>query len=286
MIHRLIVGTGGILLICSILSTLLVSCKKDSSTTTPQVHNNSIRIVSNAKYGNIITDSAGRTLYFFSNDANGSSSCTGGCLVAWPLFYKASPTIDTGLNVADFQTITRSDNTSQLSYKGWPLYYYQFDSLPGDVKGEGVGGIWFVAKPDYTVMLVRTQLVGNDGVSYDSAYQPGTGKYTYLTDGSGRTLYSFHPDKFKTNTYTKPDFSNDAFWPIDQVSEIKSVPSIIDRSLFDTIHIYGKVQLTFKGWPMYYFGPDNQQRGNTKGVSVPVPGIWPVVNQYSPSAPQ
>ena len=33
--------------------------------------------------------------------------------------------------------------------------------------------------------------------------------------------------------------------------------------------------MTYKGWPLYYYGTDSL-RGNTLGVSVPGPGIWPV----------
>ena len=31
----------------------------------------------------------------------------------------------------------------------------------GQTLGEGIGNIWFVAKPDYTIMLVNAQLVGH-----------------------------------------------------------------------------------------------------------------------------
>jgi predicted lipoprotein with Yx(FWY)xxD motif len=32
-----------------------------------------------------------------------------------------------------------------VSYNGMPLYYYAADSAAGDTKGQGVGGVWFVA---------------------------------------------------------------------------------------------------------------------------------------------
>lgn len=275
---------GGTLFIVGIIAISTFSCKKDNNSTASALPNN-VRVVNNAKYGKILTDSAGRTLYSFANDPNGTSTCTGGCAVTWPAFYKANPTTDTGLNKADISSFTRSDGPQQLTYKGWPLYYYQLDSVAGDVKGEGIGNVWFVAKPDYSVMYAKTQLVGNDGVNYDSTYKANTGKTLYLTDDFGRTLYAFAPDKFKKNNYTKSDFSNDATWPIYQVGPAQGIPSSISRALFDTIHVFGKVQLTFKGWPLYYFGPDNKVRGSTKGVSVPTPGVWPVINQFSATAP-
>jgi hypothetical protein len=47
------------------------------------------------------------------------------------------------------------------------LYTYAGDGSAGAVNGMEYRGIWFVAKPDYTVMLIDTT-VGNDGVKYDS----------------------------------------------------------------------------------------------------------------------
>jgi hypothetical protein len=41
-------------------------------------------------------------------------------------------------------TIARPDGTTQVTYKGHPLYYYQGDTAPGTDKGQGVGGTWFV----------------------------------------------------------------------------------------------------------------------------------------------
>ncbi|MGI8635373.1 MAG: hypothetical protein ACR2KZ_08215 [Segetibacter sp.] len=35
--------------------------------------------------------------------------------------------------------------------------------------------------------------------------------------------------------------------------------------------------MTYKGWPMYYFGADSMKRGLNKGVSVPAPGVWPAI---------
>jgi predicted lipoprotein with Yx(FWY)xxD motif len=99
-------------------------------------------------------------------------------------------------------------------------------------------------------------------------------------------LYSFKTDRFKQNKYTKEDFSNNATWPIYEEADLKKVPTGVDPADFAVINVFTKKQLTYKGWPLYYFGPDNAQRGKTKGVSVPTPGIWPIVNQTVTVAPQ
>jgi predicted lipoprotein with Yx(FWY)xxD motif len=43
-----------------------------------------------------------------------------------------------------FGTTTRTDGTVQVTYNGWPLYYYEKDKAPGDVTGQDVGGVWYV----------------------------------------------------------------------------------------------------------------------------------------------
>ena len=265
-------------------SLLLGACNKNDDTTPPQQVTNGVILTTNATYGPILTDSVGNTLYFFSLDANGNSACSGNCLVAWPVYYTPNVTTDAGLNKDDFATIIRSDGTPQTTYKGWPLYYFNNDAKPGDVNGENVNNVWFVAKPNYTLMLANNQLVGNDGKQYKSDYTEGTGITQYFTDGAGRTLYAFTPDKFDKNNYTKPDFSNNATWPIYE-TDVNDLPSVINKDDVGIIDVFGKKQLTYKGWPLYYFGPD-AKRGDTKGVSVPTPGFWPYVNLQSSTAPK
>jgi predicted lipoprotein with Yx(FWY)xxD motif len=250
--------------------------------TTPAV---AFQLKTDSHFGSVITDANGNTLYFFSLDADGKSACTAGCLAVWPVSYNAGTTFGAGLTASDFSNITRSDGSKQTTFKGWPLYTYAGDAAAGAVNGDGIQGVWFVAKPDYTVMLSVTQLIGNDGVQYDSTYKAGTGATLYMTDDHGVTLYSFSIDKSGKNNWTLSDFSNDAVWSIVQISSVQNVPSSLDKSAFSSITVFTKPQLTYKGWPVYRFGADANIRGNTKGVSVPTPGIWPVMDQVSKLAP-
>lgn len=62
------------------LIVLFSSCNKtDDVKPSTEIH-----VDSNVVVGNHLVDKDGRSLYYFSNDANGISSCTGGCLTAWP----------------------------------------------------------------------------------------------------------------------------------------------------------------------------------------------------------
>jgi len=133
-------------------------------------------------------------------------------------------------------------------------------------------------------MVASAQLVGLDGKNYTGAYVEGAGNTRYFTDAAGRTLYGFTNDSQNTNTFTQPDFSNDGAWPIFHV-DIDRLPTGMNASDFGEIDVHGRMQLTYKGWPIYYFGQD-AARGDNKGVSVPVPGKWPVITADTGPAPQ
>ncbi|WP_439556377.1 COG4315 family predicted lipoprotein [Dyadobacter sp.] len=270
------------------LLAVTVSCSDDDGEEAP-VTPNDIMLKENGSLGKVLTDKNGKTLYFFTKDAGNTSVCTGPCLAAWPVFSVANPAslkLDAGLKASDFANITRTDGATQTTYKGWPLYYFANDAAPGEVKGEGVNNAWYVAKAKYTVMLSNAQLVGNDGKSYKADYTEGTGETQFLVDSLGRTLYAFARDSSMNNNWTTNDATHDATWPIYEVASIDDIPSALDKTQFGTITVFGKKQLTYKGWPLYYFGADAMTKGMTKGVSVPRPGVWPIVNKESPVAPK
>jgi uncharacterized surface protein with fasciclin (FAS1) repeats len=236
-----------------------------------------VQLTESADYGSILTDNDGNTLYFFTKDADGNSLCTDGCLNNWPVFYAGYISVGEGLDISDFASIDRGDGTMQTTYKGWPLYYFAGDNASGETNGEGAGNKWYVAKPDYTIMLVDDQLTGLDGVNYKSDYTPGDEIVQYFTDDKGNTLYIFINDFKDDNNFTSEDFSNNGIWPIYEEDGI-IIPSTLNKADFGTTDVFGKNQMTYKGWPLYFFGQD-MNRGENKGVSVPVPGVWPVAQE-------
>jgi predicted lipoprotein with Yx(FWY)xxD motif len=270
------------------LTFLNVACKKTRKSDMPAPVVMGVQLTNNTKFGSIITDNLGQSLYFFADDANGTSACNGQCLTFWPIFYKDNLMIGAGLNATDFGVITRSDGLKQSTFRGWPLYYFKNDKSAGDTNGDGVDSTWFIGKTDYSVMIGHMQLVGDDGLKYKSNGTPGTEISKYITDPEGRTLYLFARDTYKTNTFSTNDPAHDAIWPIDSVKTINSIPSILDKTQFEMITVFGKSQLVYKGHPLYTFGKDASIRGNTKGVSFPLPGlgIWKVINDTTPPLTQ
>ncbi len=87
------------------------------------------------------------TLYYFKNDSPGKSTCTGGCIERWPIFYSEKIEVTGGLDPNDFGTITRDDGKKQTTFRGYPLYYFVRDRKPGDAYGQGVADVWFVVDP-------------------------------------------------------------------------------------------------------------------------------------------
>jgi predicted lipoprotein with Yx(FWY)xxD motif len=104
--------------------------------------------VATSPLGQILIDAEGRTLYLFMNDTANTSVCTGGCAQTWPpLLVTGAPTGGLGVEASKLGTTSRTDGGTQVTYNGHPLYHFASDSAPGDTKGQGVGGNWFVVSP-------------------------------------------------------------------------------------------------------------------------------------------
>ncbi|MEO6549391.1 MAG: hypothetical protein ABIN94_15420 [Ferruginibacter sp.] len=261
------------------------ACKHEDAPTLPRTD---IHLDSTAALGKFLVDKDGKTLYYFSNDANGQSSCTGGCSTIWPIYYADSLTTTYGnsLLASDFKTIT-SFGAKQTTYKGWPMYYYApagVQETAGQTLGEGVGNVWFVAKPNYSITISNFQLTNQNDINYLGNYTTGVGRTNYFSDEKGNTLYSF----IKDSAFINKSNGNVNF-PIYETDNI-TVPSTLDKTLFSVMPYNGKKQLTYKGWPLYYYNGDNFVRGSNKGfnfpLSQPAGAIWPVAFKDAAAAPR
>jgi|HubBroStandDraft_2_1064218.scaffolds.fasta_scaffold136731_1 predicted lipoprotein with Yx(FWY)xxD motif len=92
----------------------------------------------------VLTNSSGKTLYWFAPDTSTTSKCTGSCATYWP---PVTGPVTAGSGVTGtLGTITRSDGTMQATYDGHPLYTYVGDTAAGQAKGNGLnlsGGLWY-----------------------------------------------------------------------------------------------------------------------------------------------
>jgi len=98
--------------------------------------------------GTFLVGRDGLTTYYFAADASpGVSVCEGDCLTAWP-----PVTVPPGNTVVASEEvpgvlglISTTDGSSQVTYDGRPLYYWQGDTEAGQTNGHGVNDIWWVA---------------------------------------------------------------------------------------------------------------------------------------------
>jgi len=268
------IGLVTFLLLCATLAAIIVAgCTQSPQTTTQATEQPTATAtvtamsttaadtvkIGTTSLGNVLTDSKGLTLYYFITDVPGTGTSTcysaANCSQYWPIFSPASVIVSPPLSASDFTTFTRTDGTMQAAYDGHPLYYFVKDANPGDVNGENVLHTWFVAKPDYAVMIASTPALGE-----------------FLTDADGRTLYVFVKDVLGGSTCTGACLTK---WPAFSTSSFV-VPSILKTSDFSMLtRSDGVRQVAYLGRPLYYYSGDTGP-GMTTGSGFA--GNWYVAN--------
>jgi predicted lipoprotein with Yx(FWY)xxD motif len=101
--------------------------------------------------GSVLT-ADGMTLYGFTPDTEGVSTCYDACADNWPAL-TGEPTVGAGLDAALFGTAPRTDGTTQVTIDGHPLYFFAADAAPGDTNGQGVGDKWYVVGADGALIM-------------------------------------------------------------------------------------------------------------------------------------
>jgi predicted lipoprotein with Yx(FWY)xxD motif len=102
-----------------------------------------------AEFGEILVDHEGFTLYLFLPDNQSAPTCGGTCATTWPPFEDDGEVgAGAGIDPALLGSTPRPDGSLQVTYNGWPLYYYLPDVTPGATGGQGIGGNWWVVDPD------------------------------------------------------------------------------------------------------------------------------------------
>lgn len=97
--------------------------------------------------GPVLVDGKQLTLYGLTTDDSGTPTCVDTCAMAWPPETVNGADLPSSLDPAIFSVVTRPDGTHQLKAGRWPLYRFAGDAAPGDVNGQGSGGVWFVVTP-------------------------------------------------------------------------------------------------------------------------------------------
>lgn len=117
-----------------------------------------VTVVQSPEHGAYLADAEGRSLYLFTADQqrNGNdkavSRCYDKCAQAWPpLLTSDEPEAGEQAQDSMLGTVQRTDNTTQVTYNGWPLYYFVKDKAPQQTTGQdvhGFGGEWYLVTPE------------------------------------------------------------------------------------------------------------------------------------------
>lgn len=142
------------------------TASSSSSQSSVTATNNTILVTkTNASVGQYLADSSGKTLYTYNADSKGASNCTGSCLHIWPAYVDKGATTNLQSGVG---TIKRTDNSEiQYTYNGMPLYFFEGDTSPGQVTGNGEQN-FTVAKPAASTATTSSQTSNTSSGSSNS----------------------------------------------------------------------------------------------------------------------
>ncbi|MBN2815554.1 MAG: c-type cytochrome [Campylobacterales bacterium] len=214
------------------------------------------------------------SLYTFDDDFLNVTNCDATCQQTWPIF-TGSNTESTNIQVFD-------TNTSHLAYRQHSMYFFNGDSVEGDVNGDNVKNVWH---------LIYAPAGTNDSqTEFSQASNSMT--QTYLTGVNSMTLYVYDKDDINvSNCDGTPDAmplgSCEARWPVFYTEDLSNLPKGLDAADFGTIDRdltktlkdangdpIATKQTTYKGQPLYYWFQD-AKAGDATGDWVA--GVWHVV---------
>lgn len=212
--------------------------------------------------GAYLTDGQGMTLYTFSNDQPGISNCYDQCATAWPpLLVAEGEEITAAAGIpGEIGTTTRDDGTIQVTYDGWPLYYWVNDAAPGDTTGHNVRNVWAVARPTTKLLLGGNERYGR-----------------FLTGPNGMTLYRYNLDQPGMSACYDQCALN---WPplLLEDGEALTGGAGVVGELSTIARDDGTTQITYGGMPLYYWVKDAVP-GDATGHNVDA--NWFVIPSYT-----
>lgn len=123
-----------------------------SRTAPPTGASVAVEVATNARFGLILVDPTGHTLYRTSTETAGGIAgltCVGSCTATWhPLLLPPGdlqPIPGAGVS-GHLGVVSRPNGSSQVSWQGSPLYTYAGDSAPGQTNGQGADHTWSVVR--------------------------------------------------------------------------------------------------------------------------------------------
>lgn len=238
-------------------------------------------------FGPILVGEGGRTLYAFTKDADGRSTCFDACANAWPaLTVPAGFAAPAGVDPTLVSTVDRPDGSKQLKVGKWPLYYYSGDGAQGETNGQGVGGVWFVVKADGTLIKGDGAAPATESATTTAAPAPApevaapvagpvvdlapVGNLGEVMVGAnGHTLYAFTDDPEKQSSCF--DACAKAWPPLTVADDFTISPELQASGASTIERPDGTKQLVMGKWALYYYSGDGAPgEANGQGIG----GKW------------
>lgn len=115
---------------------------------TPAPADVTLELATDPELGDYVVGKGGLALYVFLPDEGDTSACNGDCAVNWPPLFG---TVAAGEGITgEIGSITRDDGAVQVTLGGAPLYYFIGDGAAGDVNGQGLQDVWYLASAEGT----------------------------------------------------------------------------------------------------------------------------------------
>ncbi|GLP69716.1 MULTISPECIES: SCO0930 family lipoprotein [unclassified Streptomyces] len=224
-----------------------------------------LEVSANAELGDVLTDSAGLSLYRFDEDTAEppKSNCNGDCATAWPPVPADDASAGAGIDKALLGEVTRSDGSKQLTIGGWPAYRYAKDTKAGDLTGQGVGGKWYALAPTGK----KASVASLPGLS--TRNDPNLGEI--VVDKNGMTVYRFAKDKAWPEPVSNCNGACLEKWPAVAPVSSNDTKGVQKKGLMSFTRGDGVKQQTVNCSPIYTFSGD-KEAGDTNGQGVG--GTW------------
>jgi predicted lipoprotein with Yx(FWY)xxD motif len=194
--------------------------------------------------GHILVGTEGLSLYVFLNDESGSgeSACVDQCAENWPpLIVESEEVVGDPRLPGELGTIERTDGSLQVTYDGWPLYYWKDDTAVGDTTGEGRGDVWYTVSPPL-LLVAESEDLGQ-----------------YLVDAvTGKAVYIFTNDEVGAgaSNCTETCLEN---WP--ELRLYGNDRLVAGEGVMGELGSFVRAdndrqQITYNGMPLYFFAED------------------------------
>jgi predicted lipoprotein with Yx(FWY)xxD motif len=110
-----------------------------------------ITIATTQGSGAHLVGQGGRAIYLWAADKGNMSTCSGACAQSWPpVLTTGTPKRSGAVKSSLLGTTKRADGSTEVTYRGHPLYYYAGDTSSGSTTGQGstsFGAPWWLVSP-------------------------------------------------------------------------------------------------------------------------------------------